>query len=391
MRVGILDYANDGLRSGVEYYTLGVIRCLASYTDEIELVVYTNDPETVSNVHPRISVQKIPGRRFKAKRLWWQHVCLPRQAEVDGLDVLHCPAYVMPFRRCRVPCVITVHDLHAVTSPQWCSLGNRLHYGFALGQSLRRAAGVIAVSEDTREAILHHFGADVRAGREDIRVIPPGIDNIFTGVTDPADDADCRRRYSLPDRYILHVGNVEPRKNIPAAVEAVRLLRQRGISHTLVFAGKTGRASAPLIRVLSDARNEGIVQTLGYVARADLPALYRMAEAVVCVAHHEGFGFPALEAMACGTPVISSMTGAMGKTLGDAALAVDAASAPSIAEALMVVINDAALRAKLRTAGRDRAADFRWEVSAGELRQIYRIACQKHAQKDGLNFHEKFS
>jgi len=376
MRVGILDYANDGLRSGVEYYALGLIRCLASHADEIELVVYTNDPDTVAKIDPRISVRKIPGQRFKARRLWWQHVHLPRQAEVDGLDVLHCPAYVMPFRRCRVPCVITVHDLHAITSPQWCSLGNRLHYGFALGRSLRRAAGVIAVSEDTREAILQHFGAL----REDIRVIPPGVDDIFTAAADPAAEADCRRRHGLPDRYVLHVGNIEPRKNIPAAIKAVRLLRQRGMNHTLVLAGKTTRADAILIRTLSDARNEGIVQPLGYVPRADLPALYRMAEVVVCVAHHEGFGFPALEAMACGTPVISSMAGAMGRTLGDAATAADAMSVTSIADALIAVINDSVLRDQLRIAGRERVASFRWEASTNELRQIYRVACQKHAQ-----------
>jgi len=373
MRVGIFDYANDGRRSGVEHYTLGLIRCLAHQAEPSELVVYTNDPGAVSEIHTRIIIRRIPGRKYRPLRLWWQHFRLPQQAEADGLDVLHCPAYVMPLRPCRVPCVITVHDIHAISQPEWCSLGNRLHYGMTLPRSLRRAARVIAVSENTREAILRHFGPI----RDDIRVIPPGIDDIFTDTADPAAKPDSRRMHRLPDRYILHAGNIEPRKNIPAAIEAVRLIRQRGMDHVLVLAGQTIRAPAALIRMLSDARHEGVVQTLGYVPRSDLPALYRMAAAVVCVAHHEGFGFPALEAMACGAPVVSSMTGAMRDTLGDAAMAADPDSAQSIADAVTAVVSGAALRDRLRQEGLRRAADFRWERFSAELRQTYMVACRK--------------
>jgi glycosyltransferase involved in cell wall biosynthesis len=373
MRVGIFDHANDGRRSGVEYYTLGLIGCLARQAEPSELVVYTNDPDAVSEIHTRIIIRRIPGRKHRPLRLWWQHFRLPQKAEADGLDVLHCPAYVMPLRPCRVPCVITVHDIHAISHPEWCSLGNRLHYGMTLPRSLRRAARVIAVSENTREAILRRFGPI----RDDIRVIPPGVDDIFTDTVDPAAEPDSRRMHRLPDRYVLHAGNLEPRKNIPAAIEAVRLIRRRGMDHVLVLAGQTIRAPATLIRLVSDARREGVVQTLGYVPRSDLPALYRMAAAVLCVAHHEGFGFPALEAMACGAPVVSSMTGAMRDTLGDAAMAADPDSAQSIADAVGAVVSSAVLRDRLRQEGLRRAADFRWERFAAELRQTYMMACRK--------------
>jgi glycosyltransferase involved in cell wall biosynthesis len=373
MRVGILDYANDGRRSGVEYYTLGLIRCLAHQAEPSELVVYTNDPHAVSQIDTRISTRRIPGRKHRSLRLWWQHFRLPRQAEADGLDVLHCPAYVMPLRPCGVPCVITVHDIHAISKPEWCSLGNRLHYGMMLPRSLRHAASVIAVSENTRKAILRHFGPI----RDDIRVIPPGVDEIFTETADPVAERDARRLHRLPDRYILHVGNIEPRKNISAAIEAVRLIRQKGMDHVLVLAGQAIRAPATLMRTLSAARRDGAVQTLGYVPRPDLPALYRMAAAVLCVAHHEGFGFPALEAMACGTPVVSSMTGAMRDTLGDAAMAADPHSAQSIADAVTAVVSGVALRDQLRQKGFHRAADFRWERFSAELHRTYAIASQK--------------
>lgn len=372
MRVGILDYANDGLRSGVEYYTLGLIRCLAHHCEEDEIVVYTNDPATIAQVHPRVVIRSIPGRKCKAMRLWWQHLRLPRQAEADGLDVLHCPAYVMPLRRCRVPCVITVHDIHVLTLPQWCSLGNRLHYGLMLGRSLRKATAVIAVSEDTREAICRHFGAL----RDEIRVIPPGIDDIFCHTTGNAVDDECRQRHRLPNRFVLHVGNIEPRKNISAAIEAMRLLRNSGKDYVLVLAGRAIRAPIALLREIEQAQRDGIVQSLGYVARADLPSLYRLADAVLCVAHHEGFGIPGLEAMACGTPVISSMQGAMHNTHSHAAMAVGGHDARSIADVLASVIDDASLRDNMRRLSLQRAADFRWEAFILQLRETYIIASQ---------------
>lgn len=374
MRVGILDYVNDGRRTGVGYYTLGLIRCLANQLEQKDLVVYTNDPDAVLRIGTRINIERIPDYKQKSLRLWWQHLCLPRIAEADGLNVLHCPAYVMPLRPCRVPCVITVHDIHALTHPGWCSLGNRLHYGMMLPRSIRRASGVIAVSKNTKEMILQHFGPC----RKDIRVIPPGVDDIFTDTVDPVAEEDCRRKYCLPERYILHVGNIEPRKNITTAVEAVRLLQQMGMDHTLVLAGQIMRSPASLKRLLSDAQRQGIVRHLGYVARSNLPALYRMANAVLCVSHHEGFGFPPLEAMACGSPVISSMTGAMRDTLGDAAMAVVPNRAQSVSDALIAVINDISLRDRIRHAGFHLVANYQWERFTSELLQTYTVICQKH-------------
>lgn len=378
MRVGILDYANEGRRTGVGYYTLGLIRCLANRLEQKDIVVYTNDPDAVSRIDARITIREIPDRKRKSMRLWWQHFCLPKQAEADGLGVLHCPAYVMPFRPCRVPCVITVHDIHALMHTRWCSWGNRLHYGMMLPRSIRRAAGVIAVSEDTRKAILQHFGPC----RNDIRVIPPGVDDIFTATVNPAAEEDCRQRHRLPERYILHVGNIEPRKNITTAVEAVRLLRKKGMDHTLVLAGQIIRSPASLKGLLLNTHRQGVVRHLGYIGREDLPALYRMADAVLCVAHHEGFGFPALEAMACGTPVVSSMAGAMRETLGDAAMATVPDNAQSIADEVVSVIHDLSLRDRIRHDGLCRAATFRWERYADEILQTYLEVCRNRSDQD---------
>jgi len=376
MRIGILDYANNGRRTGVGYYSLGLIRSLANRFGPKDIVVYTNDPEAVSQIDARITIRNIPGRKHQFLRLWWQHFCLSRQAEVDGLDVLHCPAYVMPLRPCRVPCVITVHDIHALTHPKWCSLGNRLHYGMMLPQSIRRAAAVIVVSEDTRKAVLQQFGS----WRNNIHGIPPGIDDIFTDTADPVAEEDCRRRHNLPVRYILHVSNIEPRKNISVAIEAVRLLRKRGVDHSLVLVGQNRRSPVSLRRMLLDAQHEGVVRHLGYVAREDLPALYRMADAVLCVAHHEGFGFPPLEAMACGTPVVSSMAGAMRETLGDAAMAVVPENVQSVADVLFTVINDMSLRNRMRDKGLCRVEKFQWERVADKMHRIYVAACREQPE-----------
>lgn len=371
MRVGILDYTTGGQRSGVEYYTLGIIHSLAAHTKSVELVIYTNDVATISSVAPMAVIRKIPGRTCRAFRLLWQHTCLPGAAEADKLDVLHCPAYVMPLLSCRIPCVITVHDTHALNRPQWCSVTNRLHYGIALPHSLRHAAAVVAVSQDTYNDILNYC----RAARDRIRVIPPGIDNIFTNTRDTAVEERCRHTYRLPHRYILQVGNIEPRKGLPQAIEAMRRLRKKGIDRKLVLVGQMRQKSKRLSKHLAEAEREGVVLPLGYVPRADLPSLYRMADVFLCLSQHEGFGFPPLEAMACGTPVISSMTGATRDTLADAAIPVDPESPAAVAAALVEVLTDDTLTNRLKIAGLQRTAEHQWPNTVVELLNTYKILC----------------
>jgi glycosyltransferase involved in cell wall biosynthesis len=135
--------------------------------------------------------------------------------------------------------------------------------------------------------------------------------------------------------------------------------------------------------MMSDAEHRGIIRMLGCVPRADLPALYRMADAFLCVSWHEGFGFPALEAMACGTPVVSSMTGAMDQTLRNAAMAADADDVKSIAGALEAVLADSALRDRLGEEGISRAASFRWSSAVAPLLDMYRSAADRWRMNAG--------
>jgi glycosyltransferase involved in cell wall biosynthesis len=208
----------------------------------------------------------------------------------------------------------------------------------------------------------------------DIRVISPGIDEVFNETRDTIAEERCRRKYDLPEKYILHVGNIEPRKNLAVAVEAVRHLREMGMDWPLVLAGQVRRQPGSFLARLSEAQHCGEVRCLGYVDRCDLPSLYRLAGAFLCVSRHEGFGFPPLEAMACGTPVVSSMTGAMAQTLGDAAMAVNVDDAQAVANALLAVLFDESLRDRLRREGLRQAAGFRWDKSVAKLLDVYKEA-----------------
>ena len=127
--------------------------------------------------------------------------------------------------------------------------------------------------------------------------------------------------------------------------------------------------------MISDAEAQGVVRQLGYVPRTDLSGLYRMAEAFLCVSRHEGFGFPALEAMACGTPVVSSLAGAMSQTLGNAAVSVNVEDVSSVADALAAVLSDASLRYKMSRAGLRQSRRFRWENTLDDLLDTYQAAC----------------
>jgi glycosyltransferase involved in cell wall biosynthesis len=275
-----------------------------------------------------------PGRLATVVRdTWWYPHGLPRAA--SGLDVLHCPSFRGPVRS-RVPVVVTVHDLAVLRHPEAFNQWTRQYSRLVVPRVLRAARCLIAVSEFTRDEIVELLGVPA----ERISVIPNGVGEPF--VPDgPAAAGD----------YVLAVGTLEPRKNLRAAEQAAR------------------RAGVEL-RVVG-ARGWGGVQVAGWLGRVsddELAALYRGARCLVYPSLYEGFGIPVLEAMACGTPVVTSAGGATEEIAGGAAVLAD----PHDAAALAVGIDEAAVRRdELRTHGLERAAQFTWDRVAAETRAVY--------------------
>jgi len=380
MRIGMNFHTFDRYISGVEYYCLGLIRALVHTAGSNDYVVFTNSGDIVAEHVGRadnLSVVDVACARSRPGRILWEHVELPAAASHAVVDVLHCMSYLCPLRACPVPYVVTVHDTIAIDHPQWCKLTNALYFRLCMKRALRKASRVIAVSRCTANDIRRNFEID----SSKVRVVYPGVDDIFRATEDVERFEEVRLRYGLPERYVLYVGNIEPKKNIKALLSSVRRIREKGLEHKLVIAGKRTWGSRNELSAIGAYVDSGDVVLAGYVVRKDLACVYKMADVFVFPSLYEGFGFPPLEAMACGTAVIASNRGALAETLGNAAIMVDAEDAEAIAEAIVRVVGDGCLREKHIQMGLEQSALLRWDKAAKETLFVYEEAAGCNGQR----------
>ncbi len=299
------------------------------------------------------------------RRLRWQQWELPRRAQAARADVLHVTGFDAPrFRPC--PVVLTVHDLVGMLFPQSLPPVARLYWACWLPHSVRWATRIIADSCHTRADLIRLLG--VRPER--IEVVYLGVDETFRPVTDPAALAAVRERYGLPERVILYLGTLEPRKGLDTLVAAFARLAA-DLPHHLVIAGKRGWYTEPLFRQVRALGLERRVHFPGYVAAGDQAALYSLADLFVLPSRYEGFGLPVLEAMACGTPVVCSQAASLPEVAGDAAVLVPPGDVEALAGGLRGVLQDGVLRQGLRERGLERARRFTWEETARHTLAVY--------------------
>ena len=295
-----------------------------------------------------------------------EQLSLPWLSWRHGLDLLHCPHYVTPLVR-PCPVVVTIHDIIQVALARNFSPPARAYARFMLRRAVTGARRIIAISEGTRQDLIGRLGADP----DRIAVIYNGLPEDAAPVRDPVRLAAVRARHGIAGPYLLFVGNVRMRhKNVVTLVRAFRLLRERrrdGL--TLVLAGGSGAPGPELVEAAGPAWPD--VRLTGFVARADLPALYSGAEAFVWPSLYEGFGFPPLEAMACGTPVVSSSAPVMPEVLGAAALFVPPLEPEAYACAIQRVLEDSGLRASLTARGAAQAARYSWTECARRTLSVY--------------------
>ena len=312
------------------------------------------------------------------------------------LDVFHGPAHLV-WRVRRTPTVVTIHDLQyrrrlPIPRAEWRAIlraqagpGRHLVAAFDVQErffeglarhtedTVRRATRIIAVSESTRADLIRLLGVP----GEKIRVIHHGLDPYFVPVEDPGALRRLRQRYGLPGPFFLFVGGINPHKNLGTLLQAHRLLRTAGGSRPLLaLAGHPDWFAPVLERQVADLGLQGVVRLLGFVPGEDLPALYSAATLCVVPSGLEGFGLPALEAMACGTPVVAARSGALPEVLGDAGVFADPESPADFAEACRRVLTDPGLRGRLRQGGMRRAKEFSWERAARQTLAVYREAVE---------------
>jgi glycosyltransferase involved in cell wall biosynthesis len=370
MKIGYNLHFGDEYMSGVEYYALGALGSLLELGGDNEYVVFTNKPELVLR-HiggwTRLSLRNARYPRGRLFRILWEHAVLPTLARRETLDVLHCPCYICPIRPA-VPYVVTVHDTIALDHPEWCKRTNAAYYRLAMRKAMKNASAVVAVSHASAGTLLAHSPA--LSSR--VHVIHSGIDRMFAQRASPSDMNTVRARYSLPEQFILYVGNIEPKKNLGDLLRAYRLLMRSHLPHSLVFVGHRSWRCGHVLREAHSADLAGKVHLAGYVAREDLPVVYQMASLYVCASLYEGFGFPPLEAMASGLPVISSGRGALTETLADAALTVEPADPEALAEAMALMLSDGRVRLDYARRGIERSRQFTWESAAARLDSLYK-------------------
>jgi glycosyltransferase involved in cell wall biosynthesis len=297
----------------------------------------------------------IPGPRFAGRHLLW-----PGRIRRLAPDLFFGPMGQLPLGGIGCPSVLTIHDLAIYIRPEWFPPGQPLSTRLVVPRSIERATSLIAVSRNTARDLASLFDRRL----EEITVIHEGVSPAFQPL--PAEQLPAlRRRFQLPERFILFVGSIEPRKNLPTLLDAWAALPDRP---ELVIAGGWGWRYEP-IRERIERMGTG-VRLLGPIEPADLPGLYNVATALAHPAHYEGFGLTPLESMACGTPVVCSNAASLPEVVGDAALLVDPTDVEGWTAALDRVLHDPGVASDLRRKGIVRAAEFTWEKAGARTWRV---------------------
>jgi glycosyltransferase involved in cell wall biosynthesis len=263
--------------------------------------------------------------------------------------------------------LLTVHDLSFIRYPQGAVPSLRNWLERVVPRSLERADHVLADSENTRQDLIELF----RLAPETITVVGAGVEERFRPITGEAIRQRVRRRYRLPERFILGLGMLEPRKNFTGLIAAYNQSSARH-SHHLVIAGGKGWLYEDIFAAAESSPAADRIHLIGFVADEDLPALYSLADLFAYPSHYEGFGIPIIEAMACGTPVVCADNSSLPEVAGEAALQLPATDTPALAEAMGRMLADAALRQKAIAAGLAQAKKFSWQAAARRLLAVYR-------------------
>ncbi len=353
--------------AGVGRYARTLAETMAAQAigDELNLFHFDfrGDSEPLDAPGARVRrVRWCPGRA--AQKAWSLFGWPPFDFWAGRADLYFFPNFVLPPLR-RGKSAVTIHDMSFARHPEFAEDRNREFLETHLRGTVERADAIVTVSQFSADEIADVLGAD----RSRIHAVYHGISPHFK----PPEEkrvVSALAHLNLRRPYLLFVGTVEPRKNIPFLIDVFENLS--GFSGKLVIAGMPGWKYEPILEAMRASRRAKDIVYLRYVGNAHLPALYAGAEAFLLASHYEGFGFPPLEAMACGTPVVSSARGSLPEVLGDGALLLSEFDRDAWAHAIWRVMTDMPFRADLVERGRMQAAGYSWEESARQTWELFR-------------------
>jgi glycosyltransferase involved in cell wall biosynthesis len=351
---------------GIGTYIRNLLRQLARIDRDTEYVLLCREADLgiAAQLGPNFRSVREPSPNYSLR----EQIHVPWVLRRERPDVYHAPHYILPAAvRCRS--VVTIHDCIHLMFPQY--LPNRAAYAYArasMWAAARRSDCILTVSEASKKDILHLFNVKP----EKIVVVYNAIDEHFS--TSPSDEhvARVRERYQLDHKFVLYVGNIKPHKNLVRLIEAFSRLRRTHDDLKLLIIGDEISKLPALRRAVHSHKLHKHVRFLGYLRDDTLTVLYRLASVFVFPSLYEGFGLPPLEAMASGTPVVTSNVSSLPEVTGDAAVLVDPYDVESIEDGMRRVIDDPVLAATLRRKGLQRAREFSWERSVEKTQRVYR-------------------
>src|SRR5262245_55653428 len=370
MRIAFDGTALQPNRTGVGYYTEHLLHHLVEEASTDENVVVSIPPIEMTSRLPGVARLAYPPSWLP--RLAWTQLRAPRMLRELGADVAHFTNGMMPVAS-SVPTVVTIHDMSLTLYPRYHPARRVLLNRPLVAFAARHATAIITVSASAKQDIVRL--CNIRP--ELVHVVHEAAAPEFRPVRDREVLERVRRRYGLGERVILYVGTIEPRKNLRRLVDAfASRLRTGDLSHQLVCVGPYGWLSRDIHSVIEQSGAAHAIKFTGYVPFAELPALYSLAEMFVFPSLHEGFGLPVIEAMACGTPVITGRTSSMPEIAGDAVEQVNAIDTDALGDAMVRLARSREQREHLSVQGRERARQFSWRRAARETLAVYRLAAQ---------------
>lgn len=353
---------------GIGTYVRNLVRHLARLDHETTYFLFCDrrDEETLRDLAENFVPVPDDSSGYGVR----EHLSIPWKLRRLGVDLVHCPHYVVPLL-CRTRAVVTIHDCIHLLFPQYLPNRMALRYArFMMGSAVERCAIVLTVSEASRRDILRFYPA---TDPDKVLVVPNAIDEYLLHAPHPDEIERVRERYQIRGRVVLYAGNIKPHKNLDRLIEAFGKLRASpGFEDLrLLIIGEEVNRYPSLRRTVEGAGVRQDVRFFGFVPDHTLAALYRLASVFAFPSLYEGFGLPPLEAMACGTPVVTSQISSLPEVVGDAAVLVDPYEVDDIAAGLRRVLEDEDLRLGLSVKGRERAQAFSWERSVRAIHAVY--------------------
>ena len=375
MRVAINAWFSDQPATGSGQYIRYLLPALAALAPEARfgpvVPIGAEWHFSAPNIIPHKTSGHFGSRIADLYKLWFEQVVFPRAATAQEADVAHVPYFAAPVWPA-TPTVVTVHDLIPMVLPAYRGSALVRAYTRMVAAGARRADAIIADSEWSKRDIIAHL----KVNPQRVHVIPLAAGLQFQPAT-PEEIAGVRTRHNLPHQYVLYLGGFDRRKNVPALLQAFARL-QAGPDLGLVIAGRLPARDTAFTpdprRIAARLGIEKSVVFPGWIDERDKPALYSGAELFVFPSTYEGFGLPVLEALACGAPVVTSITSSLPEVAGDAAITVDPHDVTALVQAMEAVLGDAECRQAMREASLVQAGRFSWKRTAEATLRVYQQA-----------------